>query len=287
MTNELADESRAYELLTQAVYRAILSREGETIEVKHNVDLPGRSGVKHQCDVYWKFRQAGVEHVVVVECKHYARPISLGNVRDFASVLDDLGVARGIMVTRSGFQSGAADFAEHRGISAKVLRPPQDSDWDGRVQKVEIDAALKWFDETDNPMKVHMDVAAGTEAAHTRLATLHGEGRLNFPTDMRTRLCNANGEPATEEFGWWLPNHINIMDKEPGGPYTDEIDVAGLHVGLAIDGVVEYWPLKTLKVTYFVRNLIERKIVIDAADTVQAVLQDFLTGEVEHFHSRS
>lgn len=64
------ENAREYELLTQAVYQAILTKEGaDNLLVEHNVSQTGRSGVAHQCDVLWKFRHAGLEHAVVVECK--------------------------------------------------------------------------------------------------------------------------------------------------------------------------------------------------------------------------
>jgi hypothetical protein len=67
-------EDKDYELLTQAVYQAILSKDGhQNIEVEHDVELKGRSAATHQVDVYWRFKQAGVEHKVLVECKNYSR----------------------------------------------------------------------------------------------------------------------------------------------------------------------------------------------------------------------
>ena len=67
-------EDKDYELLTQAVYQTILTKEGyQNIEVQHDVDLKGRSGTTHQVDVYWRFKQAGVEHTVLVECKNYSQ----------------------------------------------------------------------------------------------------------------------------------------------------------------------------------------------------------------------
>ena len=63
-----------YEILTQSIYTAILKSEGvETINVRHDVDVTGKFGCKHQVDVYWEFRLAGVEFKTVKECKRYLR----------------------------------------------------------------------------------------------------------------------------------------------------------------------------------------------------------------------
>jgi hypothetical protein len=72
-----------YEKLTQAVYQAILNGEGQNVTVEHNVDKLGRSGVAHQVDVYWQFSQAGLDHIVLMECKNYASSITLEKVRNF------------------------------------------------------------------------------------------------------------------------------------------------------------------------------------------------------------
>ena len=104
--------SKEYELLAQAVYQQILKQEGQaTIEVRHNEKIVGKTGVAHQIDVLWKFRYAGIEHIVAVECKNYSSSVELGDVRSFHSVIEDIGIARGVIVTRVGFQSGAQEFA--------------------------------------------------------------------------------------------------------------------------------------------------------------------------------
>lgn len=48
-----------YERFVQSVYQTILAAEGkDTIKVEHDVKLEGRSGQKHQVDVYWEYKKA-------------------------------------------------------------------------------------------------------------------------------------------------------------------------------------------------------------------------------------
>jgi hypothetical protein len=57
------NKSKDYERLTQAIYADVLNLEGfDNINVQHNVHITGKSGVKHQVDVFWEFQQAGVLH---------------------------------------------------------------------------------------------------------------------------------------------------------------------------------------------------------------------------------
>ncbi|MGP4073234.1 hypothetical protein ACTWQB_11845 [Piscibacillus sp. B03] len=54
MNQNLYSEALQYEQLTQTIYQAILQNEASNNnQVEHNVEVMGRSGVKHQIDVLW------------------------------------------------------------------------------------------------------------------------------------------------------------------------------------------------------------------------------------------
>ena len=73
-----------YEKFTREVYQKLLDADVvKTTEVKHNVKLTGKSGQKHQIDVYWEYEIEGVRRKVAIECKNYNKAVSLGKVRDF------------------------------------------------------------------------------------------------------------------------------------------------------------------------------------------------------------
>ena len=133
------DENIEYEKLVQEIYQAILKSEGfENIKVEHNVNIEGKSGCKHQVDVYWEFKLAGELHRVAIECKNYSTEISIGIVRNFFGVINDVGNIKGIIVTKIGYQSGAKKFADYYGITLKEVRYPTDLDWEGRVKQINI-----------------------------------------------------------------------------------------------------------------------------------------------------
>jgi hypothetical protein len=131
---------KPYERLIQEIYSDILRLEGvNNIEVRHDVSLPGRSGSMHQIDVFWEFELAGIRHKVVIQAKDWSSAVDQGEVLKFAAVLDDIpGQPRGIMVARSGFQSGARTIATSEGIVLYELRAPKDSDFEGRVKRIDI-----------------------------------------------------------------------------------------------------------------------------------------------------
>lgn len=115
-----------YERFTQYVYQQLVNMDvARATRVQHNVKLEGRSGQKHQIDVYWEYEIAGNKHRVAIECKNYSNPISKDKVCAFKGVLDDLNGVNGIMVTRVGYQKGAKEYAKEYGISLKELRTPK------------------------------------------------------------------------------------------------------------------------------------------------------------------
>jgi hypothetical protein len=158
----VSDPNTEYEQFVQGVFQTLLKADGiDNVTVQHDIELPGRSGHRHQIDVYWEFIQAGVCHKVAVECKNYSKPIEVGRLRDFDGLLKDVPGLRGIMVTRVGYQKGAELVAKHNDIGLRIVRPAEASDYKGPPTsysimvravgpeeiKVHVEADLDWIRE--------------------------------------------------------------------------------------------------------------------------------------------
>ena len=114
-----------YEKFAQEVYQELVNADvAKSTEVRHDIKILGKSGQKHQIDVYWEYEIAGVLHKVAIECKNYNKLVPVSKVRDFYGVLSDLNNVSGIMVTKIGYQEGAEKIGNHYGISLKELRTP-------------------------------------------------------------------------------------------------------------------------------------------------------------------
>jgi hypothetical protein len=119
-----------YEILTQSIFNLILNEKRvKTITVDHDVELQGITA-KHKIDVYWEFEEAGIKYRTIVQCKDWAtNPVKQEQLFAFKCVLTDLpGQPRGVFVTRTGYQSGAREFAEKNGILLYELREPTAED---------------------------------------------------------------------------------------------------------------------------------------------------------------
>lgn len=127
-----------YEKFVRDVVQTLLTAQGlETVVVEHDRQLQGLSR-SHQIDVYWEYRLGGVLHRTIINCKRYKDTVEVTDVLTLAGVLADLPGVRGLIVTTVGFQRGAVDYATTHQIGLKVIRPPQDSDWDGRIRQINL-----------------------------------------------------------------------------------------------------------------------------------------------------
>ncbi|MFZ0888878.1 MAG: restriction endonuclease [Candidatus Binataceae bacterium] len=271
--------AKQYELLTKSVYEAILKTEGVTnVEVLHNQEVAGRFGGKHQIDVLWRFRQAAVEHAVLVECKNFSSNLEIAHVRNFHAVLVDIGNTRGIMVTRVGYQKGAAEFAKHYGIGLKILRRPTESDWEGRVRNINVNIHIKMlWNDRDHPVSVAPHWVVRDEEQATRLRTVRQDDDSWFQ-----QIFDSKGNVRITEIGSWLGRQLPVLEKEQGGPYQHSIDLSDAFFRLTLgDGSTELFQASKLDVTYYV-TAAEEKLSIWGDEVVRYILRDFLSGQVEH-----
>jgi Restriction endonuclease len=76
------------------------------------------------------------------KARNYSRKITLETIKSFKGVLDDVGPGKGIMVTKTGYQSGARKFAQHYGISLKLLQSPKPEDLERMRLTIPYDRSL-------------------------------------------------------------------------------------------------------------------------------------------------
>jgi Restriction endonuclease. len=110
------NDGKNYEELLHYVYTQLSFLSGKDIKVQKNVKIEGKSGEKHQIDVYYEFKMNNMIHKVAIECKDYKSKVPKEKVEAFISVLNDIGGCRGIIASRAGFQSGAINFAKFNDI---------------------------------------------------------------------------------------------------------------------------------------------------------------------------
>lgn len=108
------------ESYVQHVYSMLLNlNDYDNIAVSTNVTIKGKSGATNEFDVFYQFNHLNIECKVVIECKDWENQVSIKEVRDFSSKIDDVGMGQflGIMISKSGYQKGAITYAKSKGIA--------------------------------------------------------------------------------------------------------------------------------------------------------------------------
>ncbi len=132
-----------YELLVERLVGQFSLRAGVSTErIQRDVLIKGR-GTKNQIDVLWDLIDAADQpHRVVFEARSYRSRIKQGALHAFRSVVDDIqDPARpvtGVMVTTTGYQSGATGVASTYGLVVLELRSPIAADLADRVATIHV-----------------------------------------------------------------------------------------------------------------------------------------------------
>jgi len=286
---EMYADAIEYELLTQAIYRNILVREGvSTANVKHNVSIVGRSGVEHQVDVYWEFKQAGITHRVLIECKNYASNLTLEKARNFFALIHDIGNCVGIMVTKTGYQSGAAAFCKHYGLVLKLLRKPTEVDWRGRIKEIHINMVPRVpVSNKTHPIVCKLYLRPSSEEQEVRLTNASSQNPDLVHATPSMRFLDKDGQPITDELKWWIPRQLNVLEHEDGGPYKQPVGLTEHYTFADLGNGTELVQVIGVVIEYYVETLPSHQVVIDATETVSAILKDFQSGEWEYVHRAS
>jgi hypothetical protein len=138
----MAQADREYEIFVRDIVEALLRADGlQTVKVEHDVHVQGISR-SHQIDVYWEYNLGGVLHRVIFNCKNYTRTVEVTHVETLAGVLADMPGVRGVIVTKVGFQKGAIDYAKVHQVGLKVIRPPVEQDWNGRIREIHLNLTV-------------------------------------------------------------------------------------------------------------------------------------------------
>jgi restriction system protein len=91
-------------------------RDLESFRVEHRELVAAPDG-QYEIDVTARFRQLGVDFVVLVECKDHARPVEREDVQVLADKKRATGAQKALLVATNGFQKGAIEYAKVHGVA--------------------------------------------------------------------------------------------------------------------------------------------------------------------------
>jgi hypothetical protein len=277
--------STEYEKFTQTLYQLVLKdQKFDNIEVKHNTSVVGKSGAKHQIDVYWEHKVAGKKYVTFIECKHYKDAVSIGHIRNFHAVLMDTG-ATGIFVTTVGYQSGAQKYAKFYQIDTKLVKPTDEDDLKGRIRTIVTRIHLRTI-ANNPPPTVGLEIgdkdSAGNAITQEFVTALNALDPRDMQSTMgaQAHFRDLSGRPETETIGEMLPRLLPVFDLEVGVQHQKKIILTDKYL-LIQDRLI---PAKHLNVKYHIAETIETVSTGDALDIYTHILKDYESGQIEFLH---
>lgn len=98
------------------IYSSLIKMKNCDTVVSKRTSIIGRNGTSNEFDVYYEFHHFNIRYRVAIECKDWKSTVTIGQVRDFWAKLSELDNIAGVMITKSGYQSGAEKFAKDKGI---------------------------------------------------------------------------------------------------------------------------------------------------------------------------
>lgn len=135
---------QSYEKVVKEIYQALGRAKGVVIECWGGAcRVKGVSGQSHQIDVLTKHSDGIHEYRTAISCKYWNRKVGLPNVRDWAQVIDDTKLNKGVIVSKQGFTGPAKKYAAAMNIGLVELRQPADRDWDGYIREVQLNLVIE------------------------------------------------------------------------------------------------------------------------------------------------
>lgn len=266
-----------YEKFAQEIYNEILKNlYVKNIEVMHNVKLIGKSGQKHQTDVYWEYQYDNTIFKIAIECKNYNHTVSIGKVRDFFGVLYDLEEVKGIMVTKKSYQEGAKKFGEHYGIDLMELRKPEEGEAIVAETTLTIDSSVRHrlFQVDEDWAKAHdLNIQSYNKRLDWLCSSVCGKwiNATHIPlTTKEDKIRNSEGKIIAD-----------IQKLEDGLPKNSKQDDGYVYPFEDAYVKTEWVDIKIKEVKFEYENHTEiKQFKIDAQNITKAILKNAINKEV-------
>lgn len=111
------EAGKKLENTVENVYSILLQNEHlKNSKIKKNHIEIGRSGAKHEFDVFYQVEIAGITHKVAIECKNYNKNVEKEKFAAFKHKLDECNIKTGFMIAANGYQKGAKLEGKYYGI---------------------------------------------------------------------------------------------------------------------------------------------------------------------------
>lgn len=150
---------KQYESITKYIYETLGKEFGVTIEgYGEDCKVVGKSGNAHQIDVLTSQTNGIQFSRTAIECKYLKTKVTKDIVMKILAIINDAGIEKGIIVSKSGFTKDALSFAKEYNIGLVELREIEEKDF-GNPKQIEIaDIEIQIKILVKRPEILHIDI---------------------------------------------------------------------------------------------------------------------------------
>lgn len=130
---------KIYESITKYIYEMLGHQSGVTIKgYGSTCKVVGKSGLSHQIDVITSHIHGSHTYETAIECKYRKKKVNKDVVMKLVQVLEDTGISKGIIVSKSGFTRDGIQYAKHKDIGIVHLREYEEKDRPDTAEQIDI-----------------------------------------------------------------------------------------------------------------------------------------------------
>ncbi|HVX28380.1 MAG TPA: restriction endonuclease, partial [Parafilimonas sp.] len=130
---------KKYEAVTKYIYKTLGKQSGVKIKgYGSSCKITGKSGVAHQIDILTTHSDGVHEYQTAIECKYWKEKINKDIVMKVSEIIEDSGLNKGVIVSKSGFTQDGIEYAKYRNIGLVELREIEENDLEGNPTKFDV-----------------------------------------------------------------------------------------------------------------------------------------------------
>lgn len=187
-----------YESLTEKVYNLMTRNEAYT-SVEKDVYLDSPDGPR-QFDVILRSNVAGMDLLTVIECRDYAKNLSVSNVDGLYSKAMDVNASKSVLVAKKGFSKTAYQKASRLGVELCTVR---DINRDLANIGLQVPILFTQIEDIQSDIKIQANLVAGTTITDPPNVTVNG---VSFEEFFNQQLASGSirievlNEPLVHEY---------------------------------------------------------------------------------------
>ena len=113
------NKGKYYENAIEYLTNTFLNKGFPITKIEHNSKIVGRSKTIHEIDILIKYMIFNQERLAIIECKYSSKEkVKKSDILVLNSLVNDIPFSHGIIISTSGFQRGALNYARSYGIEA-------------------------------------------------------------------------------------------------------------------------------------------------------------------------